>query len=102
MGKVNSLAASPCTLFRLFLICPRGRGRYFSLGRLCVFSGGEGRLFLPGIRNKVTGQERHMRRRTCCGYEAHHCRGPWVLRSLLMAGCVVSVLLTGGCIPTGP
>src|ERR1700730_16308205 len=43
-----------------------------------------------------------MTRRTCLGYDAHRCRGSGMPRSLLMAGCVVAVVLTSGCVTTGP
>ncbi len=41
-----------------------------------------------------------MRRRTCWGHDAH--RGPGKLRSLALAGCMGAVLLTSGCVTTGP
>ena len=43
-----------------------------------------------------------MRRRTCREYDAHPFRGPGMMRSLGTAGCVVAVLLTSGCVTTGP
>jgi NodT family efflux transporter outer membrane factor (OMF) lipoprotein len=43
-----------------------------------------------------------MIQRTCSEHDAHRWRGLAVLRSLSMAGCVIAVMLAGGCAATGP
>jgi NodT family efflux transporter outer membrane factor (OMF) lipoprotein len=43
-----------------------------------------------------------MTRRTGRGYDAHSVRGLGLLRSLAVTGCVLAVLVTSGCVTTGP
>src|SRR5262245_55892958 len=57
---------------------------------------------MPGSPNQSTGTERRMTRRACSGHDAPRWVGSRLLRKLWAAGLAGTVLLTGGCVTTGP